>query len=259
MGTRGGPGTSDPGQINMNYVTLRDLLIRAYSVQEFQIAGPSWLSNERYDIAAKVPVGTSKEQSLVILQNLLIERFHLQLHRETKEVPIYELVVAKNGPKFKESPSETVSAAAPAPDLANANEPLRLKTGPDGVVELPFSMQGKGHIAIRSFRGTEMRVRRESLDYLLERLIAVLQRPVINKTGLTGQYDYTLAYSPQNMTANTAGGVAESRPPAAAIADDRPPDLFTALERQLGLKLESKKAPGEVLIVDRVEKTPTDN
>lgn len=110
-------------------------------------------------------------------------------------------------------------------------------------------MQGAGPLALRSFRGVEIRLPRERLGYLIERLTAELHRPVMDKTGLAGQYDYVLAYLPERML--TAA--------AEPAADDRPPDVFAALQEQLGLKLEARKAPGEVLIVDHVEKTPTEN
>jgi len=109
-------------------------------------------------------------------------------------------------------------------------------------------MHGKGHIAIRSFKGTEIRVRREGLGYLIVRLAAELRRPVVDNTGLAGQYDYALAYMPESMAATTS-----------LPLEDRPPDLFTALQSQLGLKLEAKKVPGEVLVVDQADKVPTEN
>jgi uncharacterized protein (TIGR03435 family) len=164
---------------------------------------------------------------------------------------VYELTVGKNGPKFKPSAPEPASAAAPEPDAAR---PMSLKTGADGIVELPASMHGKGHIAIVILGSRQIRVRREDLGYLIERLTAALGRPVIDKTGLTGQYDYSLKYTPENATSpavRSDGGV--------PLADDRPPDLFTALQSQLGLRLEVKKAVGEVLIVDQADKVPTEN
>lgn len=100
---RGGPGTSDPGQATFSNVTQRMLLAKAYGVQDYQISGPGWLDSERYEIVAKVPKGTTEEQFKVMLQNLLADRFKLTLHHETKDLPRYELVVAKNGPKLKEA------------------------------------------------------------------------------------------------------------------------------------------------------------
>ena len=160
---------------------------------------------------------------------------------------VYELVLGKNGPRFKESPPEA-AAASPVDDGKAAAGIMKLTRGADGIIELPASMHGKGHIAILSFRGTEIRVRREGLGYLIERLTAELDRPVIDKTGLNGQYDYALAYMPDAQAARTE-----------IPANERPPDLFSALQSELGLKLEAKKAPGEVLVIDHAEKAPTEN
>jgi len=246
VGMRGGPGTNDPGQISWNYVTLQDVVLRAYDLKEFQVSAPSWMSSEHYDITAKVPADTGKEQFQIMLQNLLSERFHLKAHREVQQGTVYELVTGKNGPRFKASPPET-APQAPVEDT-KSGQPMTLKHGADGLIELPESMHGKGHIAIRSFKGTEIRVRREGLGYLIVRLAAELRRPVVDKTALAGQYDYALAYMPESMAATTS-----------LPLEDRPPDLFTALQSQLGLKLEAKKVPGEVLVVDQADKVPTEN
>src|SRR5271157_134132 len=119
---RGGPGTPDPGQITYNNVTLKDVLTNAYGVKRFQISGPGWLDSERFDIVAKLPRGATKAEFMVMLQNLLAERFKLTLHREKKDLPMYALVVAKNGPKMKESVAPAPQAGAPGaegpPDAA---------------------------------------------------------------------------------------------------------------------------------------------
>ena len=243
VGMRGGPGTNDPGQISWNFITLQDLILRAYDLKEFQISAPSWISSERYDVTAKIPAGTEMAQFRIMLQNLLATRFQLKVHRETRQIEHFDLVVAKNGPRFKESPPE--SASAPPAGDPNAPAPTTLKHGADGIIELPASMHGKGHIAIRSFRGVELRVRGESLDYLVDRLTAELHKTVVDKTGLKGHYDYALAYLPETL--------------ANSQAENLPPDLFTALQSTLGLKLESQKSPGEVLVIDHVEKVPTEN
>ena len=103
-GPQGGPGSADPARLTYSFSTLRDLLVDAYSVKRSQISGaPNWLDSVRFDIVAKVPEGATKEQAKVMLQNLLAERFKLTLHRETKELPVYALVVAKNGPRLEVS------------------------------------------------------------------------------------------------------------------------------------------------------------
>lgn len=112
---RGGPGTPDPGQITWTYATLRALLMTAYDVKGYQISGPAWLASERYDIAAKVPAGATQEQVDVMWQNLLLERFGLRLHHESKEFKVEELVVAKGGPKLKETAQDPTAPLPPGP------------------------------------------------------------------------------------------------------------------------------------------------
>lgn len=101
MGTRGGPGTDDPSRYSCLNCTLTMMLMQAYNVQRFQITGPPVLDSEHFDVTAKVPAGTSKEQFRMMIQKLLAERFKLKLHHDTKDLPVYDLVVAKGGPKLK--------------------------------------------------------------------------------------------------------------------------------------------------------------
>src|ERR1700683_2249792 len=110
MGAQGGPGTSDPGQITYSNLPLKSLLVNAYGVKGYQISGQAWIDPERFDIVAKVPKGASKDDVKLMLQNLLAERFKLTLHREKKDLPMYALVVGKNGPKMKESPPDDPDA-----------------------------------------------------------------------------------------------------------------------------------------------------
>ena len=112
---RGGPGSPDPGQITYTNVTVKNVLMNAYGVKGFQISGPGWLDSERYDIVAKVPRGATKAEFMVMLQNLLAERFKLTLHREKKDLPMYALVVGKNGPKLKESVDDPAPKEGDAP------------------------------------------------------------------------------------------------------------------------------------------------
>ena len=142
---RGGPGSADPGQLTYSNVTLKNVLMNAYGVKGYQISGPSWLDSERYDIAAKIPKGATKEQFMLMLQNLLAERFKLTLHREKKDLPMYALVVGKSGPKMKESVDGAVPAdgAGPPPPPPPPGGPLgiagggRIAMGSDGFPKLP--------------------------------------------------------------------------------------------------------------------------
>ena len=247
----GGPGTNSPGQFIGANVTLRMLLDRAYHLMPWQLAGAP-LSGDRFDIAAKIPASATAEQVNLMLQNLLAERFGLVAHRETRDLPIYEAVVAKGGPKLK-----TAEKAPPgAPPPPNGRLP-RDKDGflapPPGVPGmLPSRVNGNDRIAARM----------EPLGVLWEYLQRSVLRPIIDKTGLTGVYDFNLTYlpdatiqsSPLNIPALPAGQAA-----ALEAVRDPAPSLFDALDRQLGLKLEDKRGPVEVLVVDRVNKAPTED
>ena len=253
---RGGPGTNSPGQLS-GTASLKALLMRAYELKDYQVAGPGWMDSERYEIAAKIPEGAGKQDVPPMLQALLAERFHLAVHRETRELPIYALVVAKNGPKFQESPAER-SAAADLPKLTK---------GADGFPDLP-----KGADVPRSYEvvvgGSDglmykLWARRESMPQLADRLSSQLNRAVVDRTELAGEYDFALAW-----TMEGAGGVVpRTNPPpdeidmhsTTVLSGATGLSLFTALPEQLGLRLESRKGPLEMLIVDRVEKTPTAN
>jgi uncharacterized protein (TIGR03435 family) len=118
---RGGPGTADPGRITFTSVTLKRLLMATYGVEVDQISGPGWLDSERYSVVANVQPGTTREQLKLMLQNLIVERFHVALHHETKEITGYELVAAKRGPKLRAS-AEAVNPPPPQP----GNGPLPL-------------------------------------------------------------------------------------------------------------------------------------
>jgi uncharacterized protein (TIGR03435 family) len=115
----GGPGSHDPERFMFNGADLRDLIFTAYPPENYreQVSGPAWIDAEKYDLAVKIPPGSTKEQFQTMLQNLLAERFKLVVHHETKELPVYDLEVAKNGPNLKESvaaPGEVVPAPPPA-------------------------------------------------------------------------------------------------------------------------------------------------
>lgn len=262
--SRGGPGTDDPGQVTYTNLTLKNFIMTAYGVKTYQISGPVWLDTERYDIIAKIPPGTTKEQFALMLQNLLGERFKLSLHHETKDLPLYELVVAKNGPKLKpwvEDPN-----APPPPSPGDAPRPMQM--GKDG---RPIVPPGAVMMSVSMTNGAQrmrMTTSKQSLPRLAEMLANQLGRPVVDKTGLTGEYDYSLEFSPEGLGGGMLAGLPPPPPPppgaggpstAGPASDQESPSLLTAVQEQLGLKLESKKGPLDLLVIDRADKTPTEN
>jgi uncharacterized protein (TIGR03435 family) len=268
---RGGPGTPDPGQITYTNVTVKNVLMNAYGVKGFQISGPSWLDSERYDIVAKLPRGATKAEFMAMLQNLLAERFKLTLHREKKDLPMYVLVVGKNGPKLKES----VDDAAPKEgDVPKSDGPAaamgKIAIGKDGFPVLPPGSGGRGATAMMLMNGNaRMTANRQSMAGLAEMLSGQLDLPVVDMTGLTGNYDFTLYFAPEGLVGmRLPGGLPPPPPPgeggpgmpmASAPDAQSNPSLFAALQEQLGLKLEQRKGPVDLLVIDHLEKAPVEN
>ena len=273
-GPSGGPGTNDPGRVRYPYISLKNLLMNAYDVKSFQIQGPPWLDAERFDVNATMPPETTREQFLAMLQNLLAERFKSTIHRETRELPMYLLVVAKNGPKMKES--KPVSAAKEDADSAPPPLGAQPKIGPDGFPVLALPAGGRGGLFMMTMPGRARLVgRRQTMLDLANRLTAQLSRPVGDATGLTAKYDFTLTFSPEGLNSpmGTMGaggamvpvappppsGAAAGAAPAGLPETDTPSDIFRAVKEQLGLTLEPKKGPVELIVIDHIEKTPTEN
>jgi uncharacterized protein (TIGR03435 family) len=248
----GGPGTPAPSRIRFTDVPLSVLIMRAYDVQSFQVSGPSWMESQRFDIVAKVPGGATKEDARIMLGNLLADRFKLKLHKGSKEISIYELVVAKGGIKIKEA-AQTAAASA-----EGAGEPT--PRGKDGFLRTPH-----GQLGIQAMGNGRMRMQGDAVTMarLTDLLAMALGRPVVDKTGLTGAYDVTADFSPEGTGPGPKGpapGEGGGNPAEAPRdSNDSAPTIFTALQEQLGLKLESRKGPVDLLVVESVEKAPAKN
>ena len=241
-------GIQPGGRFTATNVALRDLIRTSYQLQNFQIAGgPDWLDNDRFDITAKAesdiaptPLGTIGPMQLM-MQSLLEDRFKLVAHRETRDMPIYALVLARSdgrlGPKLTASTVDcqammTASVgrgAAPPPPAANGRPVCGMRSGPG-------QMMGGGF----------------PLSQLASVLSQTVQRTVVNRTGLTGNYDLELAYTPDQIP---QGGFRDG---AGNNIDPNGPSIFTALQEQLGLKLDSQRGPVEVLVIDKAER-PTED
>ncbi len=261
FGSRGGPGTPDPGQITWTNATLKTLLTIGYDVRPYQVNGPGWLDTERYDIIAKVPEGATKEQVNVMWQNLLKERFGMVVHHESKEFQVDELVVAKGGPKLKET---TLDPNAPPPPPPTGPPEGPLKRDKNGFPE----MNGPGLMMLIQMGATggpvgHMVGRAQTLSQLVTALGNQTNRPVVDKTGLTGKYDFNLEYTPDmsRMPPPPPGLAGPGPAPGApgAEASDPGSNLGAALQQQLGLRLAPGKAKLDVVVVDKAEKVPTEN
>ncbi len=254
IGMKGGPGTDDPALFICNLCSVVDLVEEAYQVaQSYQISprpSPS-RDDPRFDISAKVPAGATRQQFRAMLLDLLNDRFKLTVHREKREMPVYELVVMKGGPKLKEA-VEAPAETDPAPARGARDQdgfPILRRPLPRGA----FSMSNTGLARIEG--------KNETMQDLAERLDGLLDKPVIDGTGLTKKYDYRITFSSATILARGGRGDAPPDPntPLASVPDNAGTTIEGAIQSQLGLKLESKKAPIEVLVVDHAEKTPTEN
>jgi len=226
--------------------TLKDLVKIAYEVEDFRISGgPAWINSDRYNIEARAtgtPGSGLKEMEAwrrlqeQRLQTLLQDRFKLALHRETKELPIYDLTVAKGGPKLQ--PSSCITR-----DAAQAREPLAPGQKPSDFCG--YGGFGRGFYENTTASGAGLAVAFSTL----------LGRVVVDKTGITGSYHVFLKFVPDDSIAIRMGPPGEPAAPASSVDG---PNIFTAVQEQLGLKLESAKGPVEVLVIDHVEK-PSEN
>jgi uncharacterized protein (TIGR03435 family) len=241
-------GNHDPERITWTNIRLIRVLMMAYDLPADRISGPGWLHTEMYDIVAPVPKGTSVMDFKLMVRNLLAERFKLTLHRETKEVSGYALEIARGALKIKESRNDPQPAAADAGKGAN---PLMIVD--DSGFPAPRAgnsvfLPGAGFSAtIKVDDMNRATVLNQSMPTIAKFLGTAAGMPVEDETGLTGTYSFHLEYKPN-----------QAEPPAADIVAPGP-DLFDAVQTQLGLKLVRKRVPQETLVIDHAEKVPTEN
>jgi len=242
-----------PDGTSMHGVQVQLLLQQAFDAESDRILGaPAWVKSSQYDIEAKVSpedapkMGELKaEQRREMLLPLLEERFNLKYHHETRELPTYALVVAKSGPKLTESKP---GSPVPPRDAANANPKS------DGPPKDPIGNRG-----MMTMNPGHLEAHGGGIFFLSHALSAVVGRTVIDKTGLTGTYDFTLQWTPDDAAMPMAGGGGQGGPPRGDMpADAGGPSLFTALEEQLGLKLESQKGTVDVIVIDHID-APSEN
>jgi uncharacterized protein (TIGR03435 family) len=194
---------------------LKMMLTAAYRIRADQVSGgPGWLDTELFDLNAEAEQPSSIEELHIMLRNLLKERFKLRMHSETRDRPVYALSTVKTGVKMK--PHEIASAGDPTIDRP-----------------------GVGKLAAKS----------TPMDYFAFGLSMILDRPVLDRTGLKGGYDFDLSWTPDLPPGFPEGGLINGEP-----VDTSGPTIFAAMEKQLGLRLEAQKGPVEILVIDHVEK-----
>lgn len=242
----------DGAQIRGHKFSLKDYLGMAYKLKIYQITGPDWIASDRFDINAKLPEGGKPEQVPEMLQSLLESRFQMTMHRETKSFPVYALVIAKGGLK--------VQAVKPEED-AGIPADKGVDVGGSGSRDGVSVKLGKG--ASFTMANNKIVVKKLEMQAFADLLARFEDRPVVDMTGLKGAYDLTLEFSEEDfrtMMIHSAIAAGITLPPQALALLNGASDagLQTALQAS-GLKLESRKAPIEMLVVDHAEKAPTAN
>lgn len=239
---RGGPGSDDPGAIYATSCPLSALMMRAYGVKRFQLVFPPWMDAALFDLAAKLPENTTKEQVSLMLQDLLLQRFDLRVHHEIRPISVYELKVAKGGLKIN-------SVTESSPSLTS--EEVQKHWFP-GASSIPADVLRNG--VIRSFSNDDARlfVRRRSMAQIAELLYidipgasGSLDRPVVDKTALPGLYSFDLSWTLQSRSS--------------APENDLGVPMIIAIQQQLGLKLQPRKVDMDVLVVDSALRQPAEN
>jgi uncharacterized protein (TIGR03435 family) len=266
-----------------NYMSLKELITAAYKVKPYEITGPDWMATEHYDIVARMPEGSTKEEAAAMLKALLEERFKLQAHIESKERPVLALVAAKGGPKLKDSPApEPIDESAP---LKPGERKIDLPDGPARYTQDIDPKKGMTAVVNMGTRGTytqKIDIATQviqidgtgiSMAGFVDMLSQIMQiggpgsKPVVDESGLTGHYEVSLTLSLADLMAarsqganmgggapgRPGGGMAEASDPGGAGST-----VYASVEK-LGLKLEPRKAVVQQLVVDSAEKTPTEN
>jgi uncharacterized protein (TIGR03435 family) len=244
----------DGAQVRIVSYSLRDYIARAYGTKPTMISGPDWTASERFDLSATLPAGSTPSQLPEMLQALLADRFQLKLHKEKKEFPVYVLLPGKGPLKLKESP--------PDPET-DKDEPKGTTsvaaTGSEAGVGVNL-----GHGSSYSLTNNRFEAKKLTMAAFCANLERFSDRPIVDMSGLTGQYDFALDLTPEDyrsMLIRAAISAGVNLPPAAMHLLDGTSsgvELSDALQ-QVGLKLDARKAPLDVLVIDDALKTPTAN
>jgi len=258
-------GMQPGGRLTMVNVPVRQLIVRAYQVQPFQVlGGPSWITGDRFDVTAKAPADASPQQMNAMLETLLADRFKLKVRKETRQSDVYRLVKARADGRLGEGlkPAAVECAARggrgpagaagggaqPGPPIARFGGP----PGPGGAMPACRFMIAPGRFEALG----------QSLSAFASTLGSQLGRPVLDETGLTGGYDFTLTFMPDSggrgLPPGLPAGMAQPGAPELPPIDPNAPALPTALQEQLGLRLESGKGPVEMIVIDSIEQ-PTED
>lgn len=264
----------DAARVDIGNWNLMQIICEAYKLKAYQVSGPDWLKNlqaQRFDIVATMPAGATKEQVPQMLQALLADRFKLKIHNDAKEANVYALVIAKSGLKIKEStppppppPSDDPNAK---PDAATGSNTASIKTTGTGATISTGTGETQKMSMAPDGKSMRLEISNVTISKLAEGLAPMVDLPIVDMTELKGRYDVTLDLSMQEMMnmARKAGANVPAPPPAAgggnpadAVSDPDGGSVFQAIAG-LGMKLEKRKVPLTGIVVDNIEKMPTEN
>ena len=285
----------DGSRVDIGFTSLRELIPLAYGVKPYQVVGPDWMGAQRFDIVATLPEGAKTEQVPQMLQALLAERFKLVARRDNKEQPVYALTVAKGGPKLKEAAQEGPQAAENKPAVPSENPDkdvvinqgdtqlrVRRNEGPGGRgVMISGGKNGAQRVTMGPDGKMHMEIEHMTMPEFAAMLSPMLDKPVVDQTALPGAFQIELDVSMADMmsVARASGMMPMGGPPPgmagpalspgigggapgntgpATASDPAGGSVFASVQK-LGLKLDSKKAAVETIVVEHLEKDPTEN
>lgn len=243
----------DGALIAIHSYSLKDCIMLAYDVREFQVSGPDWLDAQKFEITAKLPQGAPRKQLLQMMRSLLADRFKLAVDVQKKEFPVYALIVSKNGPKLKES-AAAAEADATGEDKNNVKVNVDVNTGSPGggrgssVVDL-------GNGAFISSANGRIEAHKVTMSQLTETLWRYVDRPVVDMTALAGAYDLSLPYGVDELRNLLRVSHSDRHIPDDALP---PASLFDSL-KAVGLTLDPRKAPLDFVVVEHAERMPAAN
>ncbi len=269
----------DKAMVSINSLSLGDLIRSAYKIKSYQLSGPSWINQERYNIQAKIPEGGSEKDVPEMLQTLLAERFNLVIRRESKEQSVLALVVAKSGHKMKDAPPDAPPppAEAPKPEEPKPGKGETVFASGGTTVRMAGNFQAGGATISGTPTGAvmmkmnpngnmRMELEKATMTMFADMLARFVDRPVIDMTGLTGKYQVAIELAMDDMRsmARSSGAVmiassGHAGPPSSDTPSDPSGGSIFQSVQQLGLKLEPRKAPIDLLVVEKADKAPTEN
>jgi len=252
---RGGPGSSIPGEFIATNVSLKDLLLTAFELNAYQLAGPPWLAVEHYEVIAKVTPGTSKKDCQLMQQALLVERFGLKFHRGVREITGMALTVDKGGPKIKDVSNDDISR-----DHSGQGTP-KAPTGPAIIGKDGLLVVAPGETRVSWYKGglTDGIIAANApIGRVATVLSQLLKMEVIDQTGLAGKYTFRFDFLRPDRDPQTLRDV-NGRPASDMLSNINVADLFTSVREHLGLRLIRQKMQINMLYIDYADKIPVDN